>query len=79
MLVLETQFYEEMPSSTAQLYLHESIHQQLIVADPGGARGPGPSTPVKTSQKRWLLHGAASFASHWPSEKFLDLLLLEKR
>ena len=34
------------------------------VANTWGSRGPGPPTSVKTSQKRWPPHGAASFASH---------------
>ena len=46
------------------------------VADLGGPEGLDPPTSVKTSQKRWPPHGAASIASHRPpSDKFLDLLL----
>ena len=46
------------------------------IGAPGG--GGMPPTPVKTSQKRWLLQHAASFASHRaPSDKFLDPLLNE--
>ena len=53
------------------LYGADFQNQQQIK----GARGPGPPTPVKPSQKRCLPHRAANFANHAPPHKILDPLL----
>ena len=58
------------------IYLLSSNHP----LESGGIWTPSPPPPplifVKTSQKRWPLHMAASFVSHWaPSDNFLNSLL----
>ena len=63
---------DENAGENEKIGSHEGVLcWKILYVDPpmqywiqGGPGGPGPPAPVKTSEKRWPLHQAASFASH---------------